>query len=212
MSSVRKHRVFLADDHEIVRAGLRHLLDAQLDLVVVGEAADGRAVLKPGALDGVDVLVLDLSLPRVDGSEVLRRVKRQRPELPVVVLSMYPDDPFAKRALEVGAFEYLNKTTPTEMVVEDIRRAASGVRVKRSAGLERPSADTGELHERLTPREFQVFLLLLRGRNVSDIAAELDLSLPTVSTHLGKVREKLGVRTNGDILNYAHRAGLVGPS
>jgi DNA-binding NarL/FixJ family response regulator len=202
-----KLRVFLVDDHDVVRAGLRALLSAEPDLEVVGESGDGGAALRSHELRSADVLVLDLSLPRIDGTEVLRRVHRVQPELPVVVLSMYPEEPFASRAIAAGAAAYVHKSAPSSALIEAIRTAARGtpqpVRAPAPAALP---------HEKLTPREFQVFVLLIRGRSVSEIAAELDLTMPTVSTHLGRVREKLGARTNGDVVAYAHRAGLIDPA
>jgi DNA-binding NarL/FixJ family response regulator len=199
-----KHRVFLADDHTVVRDGLRQLIDSQPDLEVAGEGADGREVLSAPALATCHVLVLDLSLPRVDGTEVLRRLQQVHPGLPVLVLSMYPEDQFASRTLREGASAYLSKTASSELVLDTIRRLA-----RREALPEKEAPRKAQPHEQLSPREFQVFFLLLRGRSVSEIAAELDVTVATVSTHLGRVREKLGVRTNTEVMQYGHRVGLV---
>lgn len=202
-------RVFLADDHAVVRAGVRHLLTAERDIAVVGEAGDGRRAVQ--ALEdpafAVDVLVLDLSLPRLNGLEVLERARALRPKLAVLVLSMYPEEQYARRILAAGAAGYLPKSS-SEEIVDAVRAVAAGrLWVSRGVGL--AGADARAPHETFTPREAQVFLLVVSGSAVSDIAAELDLGVSTVSTHLGKIKAKLGVETVAEIVTYAHRVGLV---
>lgn len=201
-------RVFLADDHAVVRAGVRHVLLAEGGFDVVGEADDGRAVVR--AMEDpslrVDVLVLDLSLPRLHGSEVLRLVLDARPKLAVLVLSMYPEEHYASRLLAAGAAGYLPKSS-SEQVADAVRAVAKGrTWVSRSVGL---VTDTRAPHQTLTPRETMVFLRVIGGSSVSDIAADLDLGMSTVSTHLGRIKAKLGVETLGGIVAYAHRVGLA---
>lgn len=208
-------RVFLADDHPIVRDGLRQLLSREPDMTVVGEAADGRQALLAAASVAIDVLILDLSLPRVSGIEVLRRMQKDHPQIRVVVLSMYPEDQYALRLLREGAAAYLSKDHPAEELLRAVREVARGATYVSRTITER--VQTGELdpeqpaHARLSAREHQVFTLLFQGRTVTDIAAELDLSASTVSNHVAKIKEKLNVRTIGEIVSYAHRAGLVDP-
>ncbi|MCB9761751.1 MAG: response regulator transcription factor [Alphaproteobacteria bacterium] len=207
-------RVFMADDHPIVRAGLRALLSLAPDITLVGEVGDGRKVLL--AMEepdwAVDVLLLDLSLPRVGGLEVLRRVRARHPDLAVLVLSMYDEEQYADRLLAQGAAGYVSKDRSEEELIAAVRAVARGrVYVSRSVALARldhpgpPSAP----HERLTPREHQVFTLLFDGRTVTDIAAELDLSVSTVSTHVGNIKGKLAVSSVAEIVSYAHRMGLT---
>lgn len=208
-------RVFLADDHAVVLAGLRQLISATDDMRVVGTAADGRQVLLLAEAGGEwDVLVLDLSLPRVSGMEVLRRLRSLRPTLPIVILSMYPEDQYAIRLMREGAAAYLSKERPPEDLLAAVRRvAAGGTYLTASQAAQIVSQrEEGERppHARLSAREHQVFVLIINGRVVSDIAAELNLSPSTVSTHLARIREKLGVRSVADIVSYAHRAGLIG--
>lgn len=202
-------RVFLADDHAVVRAGVRHLLTAERDITVVGEAGDGRRAVQ--ALEdltlGVDVLVLDISLPRLNGLEVLERVRGLRPQLAVLMLSMYPEEQYARRVLAAGASGYLPKSS-SEEVVDAVRTVAAG-RLWVSRGVSVAAPDGRAPHETFTPRETQVFMLVVTGNAVSDIAAELDLGVSTVSTHLGKVKAKLGVETVAEVVTYAHRVGLV---
>ena len=200
-------RIFIADDHSIVRRGLRQLFEERVDMQVVGEAAHGRAVLT--ALEegpAFDVLVLDLSLPRVNGTEVLRRVRRAAPDVAVIVLSMYPEEQYARRMYDEGAAAYVGKDRPSEELVEAIRRAARGERwLPPGAAV----ASTGAPHDALSAREHQVFTLLFQGHAVSEIAAELDVSSSTISNHVSSIKSKIGARTINEIVSYAHRMGLI---
>jgi len=205
-------RVFLADDHAIVRDGLRRLIADTPGMELVGETARGRAVLERAPEGGWDVLVLDLSLADVGGVEVLRLLRERAPKLPVVVLSMYPEAQYAVRILKMGAAAYLSKGRSSEELVEAIRAAAVGRRyvTPDAADALVVAGGAAAAHERLSEREHQVFLLLAEGRSPGDIAAQLNLSPSTVSSHLVHVREKLGVRTNGEVIQYAFRVGLMG--
>lgn len=205
-------KIFIADDHPIVRHGLRQLLSGQSGMSVVGEAADGRQVLLAEGKEKWDVLILDLSLPRVSGIEVLRRLHAERPELRILVLSAYPEDQYALRLLHEGASGYLAKERAPEELLSALHVVARGGTYV-SPGVEERAHDratNAPPHASLSAREYQVFVLIFQGHTVSEIAAELNLSVSTVSNHLGKVREKLAVRTLGEIVGYAHRAGLVG--
>lgn len=208
-------RIYLADDHPIVRHGLRQLIEGQPGMRVVGEAADGRQVLLAEGKETWDILILDLSLPRVNGIEVLRRLHAERPELRVMVLSMYPEDQYALRLLREGAVAYLSKDRAADELVQALHEVARGGRyISRGLSARTPTEerDGGKpAHASLSAREYQVFTLLFQGRTVSEIAAELNLSVSTVSNHVGRVKEKLGARSVGDIVSYAHRAGLVDP-
>jgi DNA-binding NarL/FixJ family response regulator len=206
-------RVFIADDHSIVRHGLRELLSATPDLTVVGEATDGRQLLNLAPALECDVVILDLSLPKVSGPEVLRRMKQLRPTLPVVVLTMYPEDQYALTLLKNGAWAYLCKDRPGEELLEAIRRVASGrtylTETIQQRFLEAPDASEQPAHTHLSAREHQVFTLIIQGRTSAEIAAELDLTAGTVSNHLAKIKEKLGAHSIADIVKYAYRAGLI---
>ena len=198
-------RVFVADDHPFVRRGVVQALREAGGIEVVGEAEDGRKVLGAPALGGCDVLVLDLSLPKVSGAEVLRRVKEQFPRLAVVVLSAHPEESFGWRAIAGGAAAYVSKERPPAELVAAVRAAAAG-QLQPAAG-----QAGGAPHAALSPRENQIFLLIVAGRSVSEIAAELDVHSSTVSNHLARIRAKLGVATVGDVIRYAYDAGLVAP-
>jgi DNA-binding NarL/FixJ family response regulator len=207
-------RVFIADDHAIVRHGLRQLIDSADDMRFAGEAADGRELLVEAEKAEWDVLILDLSLPRVSGLEALRRLRELRPKLAIVVLSMYAEEQYAVTVLRAGAAAYLSKARPGEELMEAIRRAARGSTYLTETVADqviRGSARTEKLpHEALTAREYQVFTLIIHGRTVSEIAAELDLTAGTVSGHLQKVKTKLGAHSVADVVSYAHRMGVIG--
>ncbi|MCB9549564.1 MAG: response regulator transcription factor [Myxococcales bacterium] len=199
-------RVFVADDHAFVRVGIRQVLEELGGFTVIGEAADGRQVLNSPVLGQADVLVLDLSLPIVSGPEVLRRVRAQWPSVAVVVLSMHPEDQFARRALKDGAAAYLSKERPPTDLVAAVRRAGEGHRdaVPGDAAVDEAP------HTRLTRREHQIFLQIVGGKTVSELAAELDVHACTVSNHLASVRSKLGLQTVAELVRYAVAQGLVG--
>lgn len=200
-------RVCIADDHTLFRNGLKLLIESRGALRVVGEFGDGRAVLN-AAREGLwDVLVLDLSLPLVSGVEVLRRLRELAPSLPVVVLSMYSEEHHRARSLRDGAVAYLSKTASADETYETIERAARGLQVEASARAEKASIELP--HERLSPREFQVFLMIARGLAQGDIAAELNVSPSTVSTHIARAKEKLGVDSIADMVRYAFELRLV---
>ena len=206
-------RVFLADDHALVRLGLRQLLEREADVEVVGEAEDGRRVLQADGQDDWDVLVLDVSLPRVGGIEVLRRLRAERPRLRIIMLSMYPEDQYASRMVALGAAAYLAKDRRPDEVLAAIRAVHAGRPWPTAAAAPAAPLDVSEdraPHARLTAREYQVFTLLFQGSTVSEIAAELDLRASTVSNHVAHIKEKLGARSVAEIVGYAHRAGLVG--
>lgn len=197
-------KVYIADDHAVVRVGLRNILAELGGFEVIGEAENGRQVLRDPLLGSADVLVLDLSLPVVAGTEVLRRVREQWPSLAVVVHSMHPEAPFAARSLAMGAAAYVPKDAAPELLIRAVRGAAGGARPEAP----RPPAPTAS-HDLLTPREYEVFQLVLQGRQVVDIAAELDVHSCTVSNHLAGIRRKLGVKTVAEMVRYGYAAGLI---
>jgi len=206
-------RVFIADDHAIVRDGLRRLLEAEPDMVVVGEACNGREVLLAAEHGSWDLLLLDLSLPRVSGLETVRRLRVSHPELRIVVLSMYPEEEYAVRLVREGAAAYLAKDRSTDELLRVLRGVMRHGRWEDPEVIARARLGGGGAsapHTRLSPREYQVFTLLFQGRAVTEIAAELDLGVSTVSNFVRRIKDKLGVETVGEIVSYAHRAALVG--
>jgi DNA-binding NarL/FixJ family response regulator len=201
-------RVIIADDHQILREGLKQLLLAAGDLDVVGEAADGNEVLQRVRTLGCDVLLLDMSMPGRSGVELIRQVKSEKPKLRILVLSMHEEHQYAVRAIRAGASGYLTKESAAAQLVAALRKVAGGGAFISAEVAERlaqeamPHAD-GPLHAALSDREYQVFRLLVNGRSVSEIAVQLHLSAKTVSTHKARLMEKLGVDNNADLVHYA---------
>ena len=207
-------RVVIADDHQILREGLRQLLQAAGDLAVVGEAADGHAVLQQVRALDFDVLLLDMSMPGKSGVELIRQVKAEKPRLRILVLSMHEEHQYAVRAIRAGAAGYLTKESASRALVDAIRKVASGGAFISAEVAERLAQDAmphaeGPRHVALSDREYQVFRLLVSGRSVSEIAADLHLSAKTVSTHKARLMEKLDVGNNADLVHYAVRHRLI---
>lgn len=207
-------RVLLADDHAMFRSGLRRILEAELGGVSVGEAATVAELVEKVERDPWDLLVLDLSMSGQNSLNVLPSLKERHPRLPVVVLSMYGERQFVLRALRAGASAYVTKERAPEELLRAIRSALSG---RRYVGddLAEQLADhlagggKGSPHESLSPRELEIFLLLAAARSVSDIAAQLGLSVKTVSTYRTRLLEKMDLRSNAELMQYAVRHGLV---
>ena len=203
-------RVFIADDHSIVRMGLRHLCEELGGFEVVGEACNGSELLRDPALTRAQVLILDLSLPVISGMEALGRLRQSRPGLAVVVHSMHPPGQFELRSREAGAFAYVAKDRPPAELIAAIEAAARGESwpAGSATGPEQPANERAP-HLDFSPRQHQVFTLLLEGRSVAEIAAELDLHSSTVSNHLATVRRKLGVESVADMVRYALSHGVI---
>lgn len=206
-------RVFIADDHAIVRNGLRQLIESSGDMQLAGEASDGRELLASTEVGSADVLILDLSLPRVSGLEALKRLRELRPKLAIVVLSMYAEEQYAVPVMRAGAAAYLSKDRPGEELVAAIRKAAGGgiylTETIVAHVLRDPEKRDKLPHETLTAREYQIFTLIIHGSTSTEIAAELDLTAGTVSGHLKRVKAKLNARSVTEIVNYAHRMGFI---
>ena len=208
-------RVAIVDDHAIVRAGLRQYLAEEMDLQVVGEAANGREALDLVRAGGIDVLILDVSMPDQNGVDVLLGVKARAPELPVLTLSSYPETHYATAMLKQGASGYLNKDCEPSEILAAVRMLALGRRYI-SAGVaellaEQHSSGKGDgpLHEQLSERELQVFLRLAQGETIGAIAESLSLSVKTVSTYRTRVMEKMRLESNSDLTYYALKNGLI---
>lgn len=202
-------RIAIADDHAIVRKGLRQILGETNDLVVTGEAASADELLTLLRTHPFDFVVLDLTLGSRDGIELLKIIKSEFPRLHVLILSMHAEDLFALRALRAGAGGYMQKEGAPEELVSAIRRIGGGGTYVSAALAERIARDvvrgTQKLpHERLSDREFEVMRLLGTGRSVTEIADNLNLSVKTVSTHRTHILRKTGLRNNADIVAYVH--------
>ena len=206
-------RVLIADDHAIFREGLSRVIGFASDMAVVAQAASGREVLERIAGHQADVLVLDLSMPGPGGVELIKRVRDEAPELPVLVLTMHEETELASRAIRAGASGYLTKDGEPERLLDAIRVVARGgnyVAQPIAARLLYERVDrASDPHRLLSDREFQVFGLLARGRGIGEIAESLHISPKTVSTHKFRVLQKLGLRTDAELVRYALKRGLT---
>ncbi|MCH8857726.1 MAG: response regulator transcription factor [Proteobacteria bacterium] len=213
-------RIGIVDDHAIVRTGLRQYLSDHVDLRVTGEGASGHDALEMARGGEVDVLLLDISMPDQSGVDALAAIKARFPELPVLILSGFPEAHYATTLLRQGASGYLNKECDPEEIANAIRQVSRGRRYISAAVAEQladsvvgnagsPGAQDKPLHEALSEREFQVFLRLAKGETVGHIAEALFLSVKTVSTYRTRVLEKLKLQTNSDLTYYALKNGLI---
>ncbi len=207
-------RVLIADDHAVVRQGLRQILEGVPDMALVAEAADGHEALARARAEECDVLLLDITMPGLGGIDVLKELQAQRPNLPVLILSMHAEDQFAVRLLKAGAAGYLTKESAPEELVQAIRKVAAGGKYVSPSLAEKLAFELGPsaerpAHESLSDREFQVLQRIAAGSPVKEIAQDLSLSPKTVSTYRARILEKLNLRTNAELIHYAIRHHLV---
>jgi DNA-binding NarL/FixJ family response regulator len=207
-------RLVLADDHTIVREGLKQLLVAAGDIEVLGEASDGTQVMERVRGLDFDVLLLDMSMPGRSGIELIRQVRAEKPKLKVLILSMHEENQYAVRAIRAGASGYLTKESASRQLVDAIRKVAAGgafisAEVAQQLALGAMPDAKGPPHASLSDREFQIFRMIANGLAVSDIAARLNLSVKTVSTHKSNILQKMNMATQGELIRYAITHRLV---
>jgi two-component system invasion response regulator UvrY len=207
-------RVLIADDHEIVRAGLAQLLADQWDLEVAGEAANGDELIEMIRRESFDVILLDIAMPGKNGIDCLRIIRQMDPQLAVLILSGYPEAHYAVNLLRSGASGYVSKATEPKELLRAIRLVAGGRRYLSESAADLVSselANPGEkrLHETLSEREFQIFRKLASGESPTQIANELHLSVKTISTYRARVLEKMNLKTNADLTYYAIKNELL---
>ncbi len=210
----KRIRVMIADDHAIVRQGLRQILSDTEDMEVAGEACNGVEALHLSRDGEWDVVLMDVSMPDRNGIDALKLIKKEHPKLPVLILSMYPEDQYAIRALKAGAAGYLTKQSAPDQLVTAIRQVASGKKyVSASLAMELADAisdDTDRpLHERLSDREYQTLCMIASGKTLTQIAEELNLSVKTVSVYRARLLEKMRLRNNAELTHYGLKFGLV---
>ena len=199
-------RVLIADDHKIVRDGLKRILASSADLQVAGEAASGDEALALARANHYDLALLDMSMPGLSGIELLKRLKSEKPAMRLLVLSMHGEQQYAARALKAGASGYLTKDSAAQQLVGAIRKVAAGglhISDAAAASLVAGAAGDGAPHTRLSDREYQVFRLLASGRSPGEIAEELHLSIKTVSTHKARILEKMQLGGTAELVRYA---------
>jgi DNA-binding NarL/FixJ family response regulator len=206
--------LLVVDDHKIFRAGLQRMISDEADIRVADEAGDGGAALAKIRNARFDVVLLDVNLPGRTGFEVLESIRAERADLPVIMLSMYPEEQYAVLALRAKANAYLSKDADPQELLAAIREVARGGRYvsPRTAArvlmqLDRP--DAGQPHEKLSPRELQIMLKIVGGVSLTDIGTQMALSVKTVATYRARILEKLALSSNAELVQYAMRHGLV---
>lgn len=207
-------KVLIADDHAILRSGLKEILMRELDGVTCGEAANGQQVLDLVQSDDWDLLILDITMPGRGGIDVLLNLRSLRPKLPVLVLSMHPEGQYAKRVLKAGASGYMNKESAAEELITAVRKLLGGRRYVSPALAETLALDLSQddgqpAHESLSDREFEVLRKIGSGKTVGQIAEEMHLSVPTVSTYRARILEKMSMSTTAQLMHYALTNHLV---
>jgi DNA-binding NarL/FixJ family response regulator len=204
----------IADDHAIVREGLKQILSESSDLVVVDEASTGQEVLEKINKNDLDLVVLDIAMPGRGGLDILKEIKTQKPRLPVLMLSMYPEEQYAVRVLKSGASGYLTKESAPGELVKAIRQISQGKKYISPTLAEKLAIDL-EIspdrlpHETLSDREYQVMCMIASGKTLKEIADELSLSIKTISTYRSRILEKMHMKTNAELTHYAIKNRLV---
>lgn len=206
-------RILIADDHAVVRQGLIQIVSDTSDIVVSDEASNGREVLAKISKNKYDVVVLDVGMPDFSGLDILNEIKRENPELPVLMLSIYPEEQYAVRALKAGASGYLTKKVAPKELIRAIRKVYSGGKYITSTLAERLAfylaGDEKPPHESLSDREFQVMFMLAEGKRVKDIAKALFISDKTVSSYKSRIFEKMRMTSNAELIRYAIKHRLI---
>jgi DNA-binding NarL/FixJ family response regulator len=200
-------KIIVADDHAIVRAGIIQILTDEPGFQVTDEAGDGQQLLKKVRSINPDVVLLDMTMPGMDGLDVLKQLKIERPKLPVLILSMHPEAQYALRAMKAGASGYITKSSAPDELILAIKKVVNGGRYISPAFAEKLAfqldTDFKELpHEALSDREYQVILLIASGKTVSEIADELTLSVKTISTYRSRILEKMKMKNNAELTRY----------
>jgi two-component system, NarL family, invasion response regulator UvrY len=207
-------KLLIADDHAIVRKGLKQLVAETADMMVADEASTGYEVLDKVRRNDYAAVVLDISMPGGDGLNILKQIKKEKPKMSILVLSVHPEDQYAVRALRAGASGYLTKESAPDELITAIRKVSCGRKYVSSALAEKLAldleADRGkQLHEKLSDREYQVLCMMASGQRVKEIASELCLSVKTISTYRSRILEKMRMKNNAELTHYAIKHGLV---
>ena len=207
-------KILIADDHAIVREGLKQIISETSDMTVADEAIDGHEVLNKALKNDYDVMVLDITMPGINGLDVLKQIKAQKPKLPILVLSVHPEEQYAVRCLKAGASGYLTKESASDELKAAIRKISQGKKYVTASLAERLALDleigTKKLsHETLSDREYQVMCMIASGKMLNEVADELYLSVKTISTYRTRILEKMNMKSNIELTRYAIKHGLV---
>ena len=210
--------ILLVEDHAVVRNGLKQMLIENLDLVVLAEANDAIEAMQQVRKQDWDLVVLDIRLPGRSGVDVLKQIKSEKPHLPVLILSSYPESQYAVRLVQAGAAGYISKDAEETEIIKAVKTAAAGGRyineivgglLANTMSRSFSNADDLSLYESLSDREYQIFLELASGKRAKDIAEKLQVSAKTVATHRSRLMQKMGFSTNAELILYANKSGLL---
>ncbi len=206
-------KVFIADDHELIREGLKKVLQKESDIFVVGEAGNVSELFGQLSEKEVEIIILDISMPGRSGLDSISELKTIYPKINILVLSMHPEERFAVRALKAGASGYMTKESAAQELVKALRRIYSGHKYVSPSLAEYLALEIGsnnkQLHENLSNREFEIMIMISQGKSVGDIAEELSLSVNTITSYRSRVLEKMNMKTNAEIIRYALKHQLV---
>ena len=207
-------KILIADDHPIVRQGMKQIIADTTDIVVAGEASNGQEVLSAVKKTPYDVILLDIAMPGPNGLDILKQLKKDKPELAVLMLSIHPEEQYAVRTLKAGASGYLTKESAPDELVEAIRKVSKGGKYITSSLAESLATiltheDRQLPHTILSDREYQVLLMISSGKTIKEIADELSLSVKTISTYRTRILERMNMRTNAELIHYAIKHELV---
>ncbi len=207
-------RILITDDHTVVREGLKRILKDEFPDSIFGEATSGNEALEKTRAEAWDVIILDISMSGRNGLEVLKQMRTENIKSPVLILSMHPEDQYAVRVLKAGASGYLTKDSASDELVTAVKRIISGRKYITLSLAEKLANDLETdidkpIHELISDREFQVLSLIASGKTVSEIAVELSLSVPTISTYRSRLLEKMNMKTNAELTHYAIQQGLA---
>ena len=207
-------QILIADDHEMFREGIKRICEDNPELIVAGEASNGNEVLDKVNEKDYDLLLLDIAMPGLNGLDTLKQLKSLKPKLPVLVLSMYPEDEYAVRAIKAGAAGYLNKAKASRELMEAIKKVSNGGNYINAAVAEKllfdmKSENSKPLHMTLSDREYQILTLVVSGKKISEIAEDLSLSVKTVSTYKVRILNKMEMKSTAELVKYAVEHKLI---
>lgn len=211
---MKRLKVFIADDHLLIREGLKKILSGEKEFIVVGETGEPDEVLDFMNENEVDILILDLNMPGRSGLDVLKQVKKIKPETKVLILSMYPEDQFGERTIKAGASGYITKESASDELLDALKKIAKGGNYISKAFAEKllyktKSINEQKPHELLSDRELQIMILMAKGKTQVEISSELALSTSTVNTYRSRILEKLKLKSNAEIIRYALQNNLL---
>jgi DNA-binding NarL/FixJ family response regulator len=208
-------RILIADDHAIVRKGIRQLLVEEYPLAKIEEVGDSESLVAKTNTENWDIVICDLDMPGRSGLDAMQQIRMMHPKLPVLIMSIYPEEQYARRLLKAGAAGYLSKDAATEDLAKAVRQVLQGRKYISPAAAAVLADDIGQdgadkaSHESLSNREFEIFKLIASGKSVSEIAEKLSLSSATISTHRARILAKMNLRTNAELTRYALDAKLI---